>query len=226
MDWRPAGVVRVRRTGRHPPRCRGVETVAHATFISGSGPGRSGGKMMARRSTGKTRMARALWYARKGVAELRAGAPAAAAARARRWCARCSAASAAARSVWCSRGLSAGASGSACAAPMQEGAFSFPGQIRLLRDRSCRGGAGRADGPHRVLPASAPGLSSTCRSPLWCRFPTACRRAGRRSPPTWRRRSMRCGTAAPGPATASWWWAPAWWGCWWRRWRRGCRAPR
>ena len=30
-----------------------------------------GGKMMTRRSTGKTRVARALWYAKKGVVELR-----------------------------------------------------------------------------------------------------------------------------------------------------------
>ena len=30
-----------------------------------------GGNMMTRRSTGKTRVARALWYAKKGVVELR-----------------------------------------------------------------------------------------------------------------------------------------------------------
>src|SRR5262245_54936539 len=55
---------------RHSPRCRGVETVVHATFISAVAPG-VGGKMMTRRSTGKTRIARAIWYAGKGVAELR-----------------------------------------------------------------------------------------------------------------------------------------------------------
>ena len=53
-----------------------------------------------------------------------------------------------------------------------------------------------------------------CRPPRLCRCRTTCRRAGRRSPPTWRPRSMRCGTRARGLATASWWSARAWSGCW------------
>ena len=55
---------------RESPAGGGVQTVVHATFIQAVAPG-VGGKMMTRRSTGKTRIARAVWYARKGVAELR-----------------------------------------------------------------------------------------------------------------------------------------------------------
>ena len=109
--------------------------------------------------------------------------------------------------------------------PNQEGDVPFPGQIRLLRDWSCRGGAGGAAWAARCSACIRTRISSMRRSRRWCRCRTACRRGGRRWPPTWRRRSTRCGTRAPGRATASSWWAPAWWGCWWRRWRRGCRAP-
>ena len=110
--------------------------------------------------------------------------------------------------------------------PMQEGSFPVPGQIRLLRDRSCRGRAGGPRGktvfclhPHQDYfnaPVDGPGGGAGGRpgagGPPW--------------PPTWKRPSTPCGTPAPGPATASSWWGPASWGCWWHPWPPGCPAPR
>ena len=83
--------------------------------------------MMTRRSTGKTRMARALWYAGPrarpscALRRCRRRGPA------RRACARCSAASAAAPSVSSfDGGGAAGASGSACARRCRRATFPFP----------------------------------------------------------------------------------------------------
>ena len=112
-----------------------------------------GGNMMTRRSTGKTRVARALWYARKGVAELRTARwprPR----RARRACARCSAASAAAPSGWCSRAASARASGSACAA-----------QCRRARSRS------RSNTAIARLALSRTGRRSSWAGTVFCLHP-------------------------------------------------------
>src|SRR4029078_13664321 len=60
---------------RQAPRSRGIEAVAHAIsvriVVCADPMTGGGGKMMTLRSTGKVRVARSLWYARKGVAELR-----------------------------------------------------------------------------------------------------------------------------------------------------------
>ncbi len=188
-------------------------------------PHGAGARTMTRRSTGKTRIARSLWYAAKR--RRRAAAGAAAAAEARR--------GAGAHAVQRHQPRHGAAGVQRGRRPKRVGAHAWaqPGgrvpvsrQIRLLRDRRCRGGPGRAG---RAAPCSAcirTRTSSSCRSRAWCRCRTACRRGGRRWPPTWRRRSTRSGTRAPARATASSSWGPAWWGCWSRPWRRGCRAPR
>ncbi len=95
-------------------------------------------------------------------------------------------------------------------APLQEGDFPFPVKYGYCAvgvvEEGPRDLVGRtvfALHPHQdrfVAPAAMPRP----------RAATACRRAGRCSPPTWRRRSTRCGIPAPGRATASWWSAPAW----------------
>ena len=61
------------------------------------------------------------------------------------------------------------------------------------------------------------------RPPRRCR--TTCRRSARCSPPTWRRRSTRSGTARPGRPIASRLSAAVWSGFWSRACAPGCRAP-
>ena len=116
-----------------------------------------GCNMMTRRSVGKTRVARSLWYAKKGVAELRAAPlppPGPGQARVRTLFSGISRGT--------ERLVFSGAVGESewerMRGPMQEGCLPLPRQIRLLRRRSCRGGAGGAARTDGVLPASAPGL--------------------------------------------------------------------
>ncbi len=111
---------------------------------------------MTRRSTGKTRVARSVWYARKGTVELRA-AP----------LPRPQPGEAVVRTLF--SGISRGTERlvfngevgtqrvGAHALPQPGGRVPLPGQIRLLRHRSGRGGPRRAARAHGVLPASAPG---------------------------------------------------------------------
>ena len=162
MDWRPVGVVRLRAAGGRRPGAGGVETVAHAIQLSESVAcaepmtGR-GGKMMTRRSTGKTRVARALWYASKGVVELRTSRlppPAPGEALRAHAVQRHQPRHRAARVRGGHRPERVGAH----ALPNAGGRVSFPSQIRLLRDWRGRGRAAELVGPARVLPASAPGF--------------------------------------------------------------------
>ena len=102
---------------------------------------------------------------------------------------------------------------SACAAPMQEGEFPSRSNTAIARSASSRQGPRELRRPDGVLPASAPGSLHAAPADASAPCPTACRRAGPRSPPTWKRRSTRSGMRAPGRATASSWWAPAWSGC-------------
>ncbi len=113
--------------------------------------------MMTRRSVGKTRVAKSLWYAKKGVAELRAAPlPTPGPGQAR------------VRTLF--SGISRGTERLGIQRrrrPKRVGAHArtdagrvvpLPGQIRLLRDRGCRGGAGGPARKDGLLPASAPGL--------------------------------------------------------------------
>ena len=155
-------------------------------------------QQMTRRSTGKTRVARAVWYARKGTVELRA-AP----------LPRPQPGEALVRTLF--SGISRGterlvfngevgqSEWERMRCPNPGGRVPFPGQIRLLRDRSRRGGPGGAARARRCSACIRTRTISMRLSTPWCRCRTACRRGGRRWPPTWRRRSTRCGTAAPGP---------------------------
>ena len=85
------------------------------------------------------------------------------------------------------------------ARPVHGRRLSVPGEIRLRDGRSGRGGTGRtaAASSSRSIRTRA---SSPCRPRPSCRYPTACRRAARCSPPTWRPRSTPCGTRRPAPA--------------------------
>ena len=132
-----------------------------------------GGKMMARRSTGKARVARALWYASKGVAELRTAPPAAAGA------GRGAGAHAVQRHQ--PRHRAAGLRGAR--RPERVGAHARA-QCRRARSRSrsntaiarpawSRTGPAELIGRNGVLPASAPGLFQRCRPTRWRRCPTA-----------------------------------------------------
>ena len=207
---------------------RGIETVAHATQVPivarGGGVTDRGGKMMTRRSTGKTRVARSLWYAKKGVVELRNARlepPARGEARVRTLFSGISRGT--------ERLVFEGSIGrervGAHARAAAGGRVPVPCEIRLLRDGHGRGWACRSHGPPGLLPLSASGfLQRSDRGPgAHPRWRAAAQ--GDTWPPTWRPRSTPCGTAAPAPATASWWWAPASWGCWSHPWRPGCRAP-
>ena len=144
---------------------------------------------------------------------------------ARPGCAPCSAASAAAPNGWSSRAPSARANGSACARPCRRAAFPFPVKYGYCAVGRCRGGARRAAGPHRVLPASASGLLHRARRRAGADPGRRAARGAPPSPPTWRPRSTRSGMAAPGPPTASSSLAPASWACLSPPSPRGCRAP-
>ena len=229
MDWRPAGVVRLRRWGQCPRR-GGIEAVAHAVFIrvvygSGTILAIRSGNMMARRSTGKTRMARALWYVKKGTVELRSAplpppgpgyAPrpqpvqrhqprhGTAGFTGRHWPKRMGA----------HAGTDAG------------GRLSVPGQVWLLRDRqSSRTGqpislAARSSRCIRTRTTSMSPLDALVPVPeaLPARRATLGRQHGNRA-------QRRSGTAAPARAIASWSSGPASLGCWWRRSRPACPVP-
>ena len=106
------------------------------------------------------------------------------------------------------------ANGSACARPMQEGAFPFPVKYGYCATGMVEDGPRGAARPHRLLPASAPGLLHRAGRDAGAGPGRACRRAARRSPPTWKPRSTRFGTAAPAPAIASSSSAPASSACW------------
>ena len=129
-----------------------------------------------RRPAGPARDARRSGMSAPGVAELRAGRLPRARRRARRSCARCSAASAAAPNGWSSTG---GVPRSECErmrAPLQEGDFPFPGEIRLLRGRPwSRQGPPDLVGPHGLLPASASGPLRRARPRSLTPLPEACR---------------------------------------------------
>ena len=190
------------RTGAARPGVEVFESVAHATRLQSSvcGPPwqARGGNMMARRSAGKTRIARALWYAKKGAVELRAAPLAAACDRARRACARCSAASAGARSVWFSTGAVGQSEWERMRAPMQEGAFPFPVKYGYCADGVVE------EGPAELLAAPVFCLhphQDCFNAPIdaLAPFPRACPRAGRRWPPTWRRRSTPLWDSGAGP---------------------------
>ena len=184
-----------------------------------------GGKMMAAPTRRQDPQARALWYAGKGAVELReAPLPPLGTGEAR------------VRTLF--SGISRGTERlvlqrgnrpqrvGAHALPDAGGRLPVPREIRLLRGRSRGGRPGRSPRPQGLLPASPPGRIPRAGRPPGAPSPTGSRRAAPRSPPTWRPRSTRCGTAAPGRATASWWWAPGWWGCWSHPWPRGCPARR
>ena len=151
--------------------------------------------MMARRSTGKTRMARALWYVKKGTAELRS-------ARCRRpgrampASAACLAASAAARNGWFYWAPLAQANGSACGHRCRRAPFRSRSNMATPRPASSKPGQ----------PISLAGRSSRCirtrttsMSPLDALAPIPEALPARRAPwpPTWKPPSMPSGTAAP-----------------------------
>ena len=101
---------------------------------------------------------------------------------------------------------------------------SVPGEVRLCHGRAGRGRPGRA--ADRTVFALHPHQSRlhACRPTPWFPCPATSRRRAPCSPPTWRPRSMRSGTARPARPTASPSSAAAWWGCWSPICARGCRA--
>ena len=94
--------------------------------------------------------------------------------------------------------------------PMQEGAFPFPVKYGYCAVGVVEDGPAEPQGPPRLLPAPPPGRAPGAGGPPGRRSPTGSRSAAPPWPPTWRPPSTRCGTAAPAPATASWWLAPGW----------------
>ena len=175
--------------------------------IAGGGCPKSnaGGASLAGR--GKA-MARALWYAGPGRAEIRQRDGAGAGAGPRCGCGRSMARSAAAPSGWSSLGACRESEYERMRAPFMAGDFPFPVEIRLHQGRPGRGGAPELTGGPSLRSIRTRPCSRFRPRPR-CRFRRRCRRSARCLPPTWRPRSTRLWDARPGRPTASRWSAPA-----------------
>ena len=151
-------------------------------------------KMTTRRSTGKIEVARSLWYAKKGVVEIRNSQlpplapdpmpPERGMVQVR------AAFSGVSRGTerLILNGLVPAGRGRADACPLAGGHVSIPGQIRLLRDWDRRSGASRARRARGNFASTRTRTFFSSRSEWPCRCRTDCRCGGRRSRPTWKRR--------------------------------------